>query len=177
MLDNNVATITIMQDFTTCITELYNLCSYMYVHICHEKIYVHINFDQHFGLNNLISTDRSLMKFTRLHTYVMINCEFRTFLLVAPFNVNIMGEKLHSQGEQLQLNCLSDGGPVLEYTWLHSSNIIPNANTNILIINNVNTTHGGEYICNVTNNAGYDSKHITVYSKLNYYVWFAKIII
>ena len=97
--------------------------------------------------------------------YVHNDYEFLTFSLVAPFNVNIMGEMLHSQGEQLQLNCSSDGGPVLEYTWLHSGNIIPNANTNVLTINNVNTTHGGEYICNVTNNAGYDSEDITVYSK------------
>ena len=79
-----------------------------------------------------------------------------------------MGDKLYSQGEQLQVNCSSNGGPVLEYTWLHSGNIIPNANTNVLTITNVNTTHGGEYICNVTNNAGYDSKNITVYGKLLY---------
>ena len=78
-----------------------------------------------------------------------------------------MGKNLLFWGEQLQLNCLSDGGPALEYTWLHSCNIIPNANTNILIINNVNTTHGGEYICNVTNNTRYDSKNITVYGKLS----------
>ena len=77
-----------------------------------------------------------------------------------------MGKNLYSQGEQLQLNCLSDGGPVLEYTWLHSGNIIPNANTDILIIDNANTTNGGEYICNVTNNAGNDNDNITVYSKL-----------
>ena len=97
--------------------------------------------------------------------YVHNDYEFLTFSLVAPFNVNIMGEMLHSQGEQLQLNCSSNGGPVLEYTWLHSGNIIPNAKTNVLTITNVNTTHGGEYICNVTNNAGYDSEDITVHSK------------
>ena len=77
-----------------------------------------------------------------------------------------MGKNLYSQGEKLQLNCLSDGGPVLEYTWLHSGSIIPNANTDILIIDNANTTDVGEYICNVTNNAGNDSDNITVYSKL-----------
>ena len=76
-----------------------------------------------------------------------------------------MGEILYNQGEQLQLNCLSEGGPVLEYTWLFSGNIIPNANTSTLTINDVTTTHAGDYTCNVTNNAGTDSYTITVYSK------------
>ena len=81
-------------------------------------------------------------------------------------NITIKGGYLHSKGDQLQLNCSSDGGPLLEYTWLHLGNIIPNANSNVLIIDNVNTTHGGEYICNVTNNAGYERDSVTVYSKL-----------
>ena len=77
-----------------------------------------------------------------------------------------MGDNLYNQGEQLQLNCSSEGGPVLEYTWIFSGNTIPNANTSTLTINNVNTTHAGDYTCNVTNNAGYQSNTITVYSKL-----------
>jgi len=63
------------------------------------------------------------------------------------------------------LNCLSEGGPELEYTWLFSGSVIPNANTSTLVINNVNTTRGGDYTCNVTNDAGFDSDMITVYSK------------
>ena len=79
-----------------------------------------------------------------------------------------MGNTLYSynHGEQLQLNCSSEGGPVLEYTWLLSDNIIPNANTSTLTIDNVNTSHAGDYTCNVTNNAGTESDSITVYSKL-----------
>ena len=77
-----------------------------------------------------------------------------------------MGETLHSQGEQLQLGCLSEGGPVLEYSWIFAGNLIPNANTSTLTIDNVNTTHAGDYTCNVTNNAGYQSNTVTVYSKL-----------
>ena len=85
---------------------------------------------------------------------------------VAPYNVIIMGDNLHNQGEQLQLNCLSGGGPVLEYIWLFSGDIIPNVNTtDTLTIDNVNTTHAGDYTCNVTNDAGIDSYTITVYSK------------
>ena len=73
---------------------------------------------------------------------------------------------MYDQGEELQLNCLSGGGPVLEYTWLLLGDIIDNANTSTLTINNVNTSHAGDYTCNVTNNAGYQSDNITVCSKL-----------
>ena len=76
-----------------------------------------------------------------------------------------MGDNLYNQGEQLQLNCSSEGGPVLEYSWLYSVDVIPNANTSTLTINNVNTTNAGDYTCNVTNDAGIDSDTITVYSK------------
>ena len=84
---------------------------------------------------------------------------------VAPYNVMIMGVNLYNQGEQLQLNCSSEGGPDLEYTWLLSSSMIPNANTSTLVINNVSTTNGGNYTCNVTNDAGNDTDSIIVYSK------------
>ena len=77
-----------------------------------------------------------------------------------------MGNTLYNQGEQLQLNCSSDGGPVLEYTWLLSDIIIPNANTSTVTIDNVSTSHAGDYTCKVTNSAGTDSESITVYSKL-----------
>ena len=82
----------------------------------------------------------------------------------------ITGDNLYNQREQLQLNCLSEGGPLLEYTWMFSDDIIPNANTDTLIIDNVNTTHAGDYSCNVTNDAGTDSDTITVDSKSLYSV-------
>ena len=84
---------------------------------------------------------------------------------VAPYNVVVMGDNLYNQGEQLQLNCSSEGGPVLEYTWLLSGDIISNANMSTLTIDNVTTTHAGDYTCNVTNDAGTDTNTITVYSK------------
>ena len=92
-------------------------------------------------------------------------CQISSFS-VAPYNITIMGDNLYSQGEQMQLNCLSEGGPVLEYIWLLSGDIIPNANTSTLTIDNVNTPYAGDYTCNVTNNAGYQSNTVTVYSKL-----------
>ena len=79
--------------------------------------------------------------------------------------MTILGKILYNRGEELQLNCSSEGGPVLAYTWLLSGDIIPNANMNTLTIDNVNTTHAGDYSCNVTNDAGTDSDTITVYSK------------
>ena len=94
---------------------------------------------------------------------------FSTYSSVAPYNVVVMGENLYNRGEQLQLNCSSEGGLVLEYTWLFSGNMIPNANTSTLTINNVNTTNAGDYTCNVTNNAGYQNDTITVYSKSLYH--------
>ena len=85
--------------------------------------------------------------------------------IVAPYNVVVMGDNLYSQGDQLQLNCSSEGGPQLEYTWTFSDSIITNANSNILTIDNITTSNGGNYTCNVTNNAGSDNNTITVYGK------------
>ena len=84
----------------------------------------------------------------------------------------ITGDNLYNQREQLQLNCSSEGGPLLEYTWMFSGDIIPNANTDTLIIDNVNTTHAGDYSCNVTTDAGTDSDTTTVHSKSLYSIMF-----
>ena len=91
---------------------------------------------------------------------------YATCFSVAPYNPVVMGNTLYNQGEQLQLNCSSGGGPVLDYTWLLSDIIIPNANTITVTIDNVSTSHAGDYTCKVTNSAGTDSDSITVYSKL-----------
>jgi len=85
------------------------------------------------------------------------------FFLVAPYNVVATGNNMYHQQEQLELNCSSEGGPQLEYSWTFLGNEI--ANTSTLIIDNVNATHGGEYTCNVTNSAGFNSSTITVYSE------------
>ena len=71
---------------------------------------------------------------------------------------------MHSQGEQLVLNCQSDGGPQLEYAWVYEGNEVTNIPT--LTIDNVTASNGGNYTCNVTNDAGYDNNTISVYSKL-----------
>ena len=85
----------------------------------------------------------------------------------------ITGYNFYNHGEEIQLNCSSQGGPVLEYIWLHSGHIIDNATASTLVIDDVSTTDRGDYTCNVTNKAGYQSNNITVYSKslLLYGVW------
>ena len=75
------------------------------------------------------------------------------------------GNNTYSQGEQLELNCSSEGGPELEYTWTFSGGEIDIANTSMLTIANLATSNGGDYTCSVSNDAGSDSDTITVYSK------------
>ena len=84
-------------------------------------------------------------------------------LLVTPYEVRVTGNTLYSQGNQLMLNCTSEGGPQLEYSWMFLGDII--SNSFMLIINNVNTTHGGNYTCNVNNLAGSHDTNVTVYGK------------
>ena len=67
---------------------------------------------------------------------------------------------MYLQGEQVVLNCQSDGGPQLEYSWIFSGNEI--SSTQSLTISNVNDSNEGTYTCNVTNIAGSNSGTITV---------------
>ena len=76
-----------------------------------------------------------------------------------------MGDNTYCQGEQLELNCSSEGGPELEYTWTFSGSMIDNTNSSMLTIANLATSNGGEYTCSVSNDAGSDNDTITVYSK------------
>ena len=82
--------------------------------------------------------------------------------------MTVLGDNTYSQGDQLELNCSSEGGPELEYTWLYLGSIIDNANTSILTIANLTTSNGGEYTCNITNGAGSDSGTVTVYGEFFY---------
>ena len=93
---------------------------------------------------------------------ISISCA-NSLALVAPYDVNAAGNNMYPQGEQLMLSCLSEGGPQLEYSWIFSGSEI--ATTPILTINNVSASNGGDYTCNVTNDAGSESDTITVYSK------------
>ena len=89
--------------------------------------------------------------------------------IVVPYNVAIMGDNTYSQGEQLELNCSSEGGPELEYTWTFSGVMIDNVNTSMLTIANVTTSNGGEYTCSVSNDAGSNMGTVTVFGKFFVY--------
>ena len=100
------------------------------------------------------------------YTHIIALSSLSLCFSVAPYDVVVMGDNTYSQGQQIQLNCSSEGGPQLEYAWLFSDDIIiPNQNTSTLTIDNVTTTDGGNYTCNVTNDAGVDYDTITVYSE------------
>ena len=107
---------------------------------------------------------------THIHTHIIaFSTSLSLCFSVAPYSVVIMGDNTYSQGQQLQLTCSSEGGPQLEYTWIFSNDVIPNQSTIRLTIDNVTTTNGGDYTCNVTNDAGADYNTITVYSELRTY--------
>ena len=98
-------------------------------------------------------------------THVIALSSLSLCFSVVPYDVVVLGDNTYFQGQQLQLNCSSEGGPLLEYTWLFLDDIIPNENDSTLTIDNVTTTDGGDYTCNVTNDAGVDYDTITVYSE------------
>ena len=70
----------------------------------------------------------------------------------------------YPHGSNIELTCTSEGGPQLEYNWIFSNNIVDS--DAMLNINNATVSNGGDYTCNVTNAAGYDSNTTTVYSEL-----------
>ena len=86
------------------------------------------------------------------------------YTLVAPYNVEINGMRRYSYGSAIELNCTSEGGPQLYYTWIFSDSIVDS--DAVLNIRSATVSNGGDYTCNVTNDAGYDSNTTTVYSEL-----------
>jgi len=83
-----------------------------------------------------------------------------------------MGDNTYDNGSQLELNCLSEGGPGLEYSWSRTNMFSANTTTNTatLTINNVATVDGGDYTCMATNDARTSNYTITVYGKALCYV-------
>ena len=129
-----------------------NLATYTGIHV-HTDIYANTYIHLH----------------TQTYIYTHYSTVFDTSLTlcfsVAPYDVVVMGDNTYTQGQQLQLTCSSEGGPILEYTWLFSDDVIPNENNSTLTIDNVTTTDGGDYTCNVTNDAGADYDTSNVYSE------------
>ena len=86
---------------------------------------------------------------------------------VAPYNVVIMGDNTYDNGDQLELNCSSEGGPDLEYSWSRTNTFsaTTTTNTSTLTISDLATVDGGDYTCTVTNDAGTNNSTITVYGE------------
>ena len=87
---------------------------------------------------------------------------------VAPYNVVIMGDSTYDNGDQLELNCSSEGGPDLEYSWSRTNTFsaTPTTNTSTLTISDLATVDRGDYTCTVTNDAGTSMNTIIVYGEL-----------
>jgi len=98
-----------------------------------------------------------------------VHC-LRCIYIVTPYGVNITGDNRYPHGSQLQLYCLSEGGPQLEYSWIRANTFANDTitNTNNVTISNVTTLDGGNYTCTVTNDAGSSSNTVTVYGELHY---------
>ena len=86
------------------------------------------------------------------------------FYIVAPYDVEINGMRRYPYGSALEFTCTSEGGPQLDYSWIFSDGVIEN--DAMLNIVSATVSHGEDYTCNVTNDAGYDNNMTTVYSEL-----------
>ena len=69
----------------------------------------------------------------------------------------------YSYGNDIELTCTSEGGPQLEYNWIILDQEV--GGYFVLNISNASISNGGNYICNVTNVAGYATNATTVYSE------------
>ena len=67
-------------------------------------------------------------------------------------------------GSNIELTCTSEGGPQLDYSWIFLDSVTDS--DAMLNISSAIVSNGGDYTCNVTNEAGYDSNTTTVYSEL-----------
>ena len=78
-----------------------------------------------------------------------------------------MGDNTYDNGDQLELNCSSEGEPDLEYSWSRTNAFLATTttNTSTLTISDLAMVDGGDYTCTVTNNAGTSNHTIIVNGK------------
>ena len=100
------------------------------------------------------------------------NCFVVVVPVFAPSNVIIHGSTSYRQGNTLELRCSSMGDPPLRYTWTRVTYGVNNdfpvstiTTNNVLHINSVSVSDGGNYTCTVTNDVGSSSSTVSVYSK------------
>lgn len=58
------------------------------------------------------------------------------------------------RGTNVTFICSNEGGPENRHTWFFNNNILPDAMSDTLLLQQVNSTDGGSYTCRVTNRAG-----------------------
>ena len=85
------------------------------------------------------------------------------FLAVAPLVSMISDSQTYGRGDDVTLNCSSLGGPRVSFQWQFEGLDIDGENSDTLLLNNVNASHGGEYTCVVSNRAGNDSDIVSVF--------------
>ena len=78
--------------------------------------------------------------------------------------MEINGTRRYPYGSDIELACTSEGGPQLDYSWIFSDSVTDS--DAMLNIPSATISDGGDYTCNVTNEAGSDSNTTTVYSEL-----------
>ena len=67
------------------------------------------------------------------------------------------------------MNCLSEGGPDLRYSWRKNGADECLSSTNTLAIGNLSMANAGDYTCTVTNDAGSGNHSITIYGMFTNY--------
>ena len=65
--------------------------------------------------------------------------------------------------ETVNFTCSSLGGPEATYQWSKNGSVLEGENSTLLVISNVSTSSGGNYTCNASNPAGYDTASGTLY--------------
>jgi len=78
-----------------------------------------------------------------------------------------MGDNSYDNGDELELNCSSEGGPDLVYSWNRTNTFstTTTTNTSTLTIGDLATVDGGNYTCTVINDAGTNSTIVVVYGE------------
>ena len=87
-----------------------------------------------------------------------------------------MSDNTYDNGDQLELNCSSEGGPDLVYSWRRNNDFSNETvtNTNTLTISDLVTVDGGDYTCTVTNDAGSNNTTVTVYGESSRHLVFSR---